>query len=167
MSNKFRIKDSDGNEFDVEPLPPDNISGCFVTFAGIAVVLIVVVFIYLIIKSLLYIAIGVALWGMFSFLLKKSWERSKIKKGEDADYCNIVAAAFLLFPLAFGSPFLFVGTYMDWEELYPWIYEVFDFFSNYYGAEGFIRFGLIAIPIALTIAFSLIFHIGIMKVSKA
>lgn len=46
MSNKFRVEDSDGNKFEVEPLPPDNISGCFVTFAGIAVVLIVVVFIY-------------------------------------------------------------------------------------------------------------------------
>lgn len=164
MSNKFRIEDSDGNKFDVEPLPPDNdnISGCFMSFVGIAVILILVVFIYIIIKSLLYIAIGLALWGMFSFLLKKSWERSKIKKGEDADYCNIVAAAFLLFPLAFGSPFFFVGTYMDWEELYPWIYKVIDSL-----AEGFIRFGLIAIPIALTIAFSLVFHIGIMKVGKA
>lgn len=162
MSNKFRIEDSDGNKFEVEPLPPDNIPGCFMTFAGIAVVLIVVVFIYIIIKSLLCIVIGVALWGMFSVLLNTSWERSKIKKGEDADYCNIVAAAFLLFPLAFGSPFFFVGTYMDWEELYPWIYKVIDSL-----AEGFIRFGLIAIPIALTIAFSLIFHIGIMKVGKA
>lgn len=164
MSNKFRIEDSDGNKFDVEPLPPDNdnISGCFMSFVGIAVILILVVFIYIIIKSLLYIAIGLALWGMFSFLLKKSWERIKTQKGEDADYCNIVAAAFLLFPLAFGSPFFFVGTYMDWEELYPWIYKVIDSL-----AEGFIRFGLIAIPIALTIAFSLIFHIGIMKGGKA
>lgn len=48
MSNKFRIKDSDGNEFDVEPLPPDNdnISGCFMSFVGIAVILILGVFIY-------------------------------------------------------------------------------------------------------------------------